>query len=57
MAFPLDDTWCLVEYDVLVEIVVENTNWLNAYSWIKVGFYHTANPSKQLVDALSKFQL
>ncbi|WP_318477029.1 hypothetical protein [Photobacterium leiognathi] len=52
MAFPVKDNWCLIEHDVLVELVRIHTNWLNTSSWIDNGNYHSASPGKQLLNAI-----
>ena len=52
MAFPLSGSWCLIEHDQLLSIVLENTKFLDTKSWSK-GEYSTGNPSQQLRQALS----
>lgn len=53
MTFPYKDCWYLIAHDQLVSIVEENSNWLNTKSWLDKGIYHSAAPSKQLLDAIS----
>ena len=57
ITFPIDGTWYLIEHDTLVELVSHATNWLNTESWIKVGQYTSAKPSKQLIKELEKYGL
>lgn len=57
IAFPLDDGWCLVEHDELINIIGRFTNWLNTSSWTEEGQYHTSKPSKALIEALKPHTL
>ena len=52
MAFPISDSWCLIEHDTLVKLIDNNTNWLNTDSWRVNGLYSSASPSQQLIQAL-----
>ncbi|MDQ2070656.1 hypothetical protein [Natronospira bacteriovora] len=57
LAFPVDDTWYLIEHDKLVELVRENTNWLETESWCERGGYSAARPNRALFDALQESRL
>ncbi len=57
MAFPLDENWYLIEHDTLIKKVGKHTNWLNTDSWVNKGVYHSAAPSTQLMQSLSKYKL
>ena len=57
MAFPLVDSWCLVDHDTLVTIVGKTTRWLVSPSWVADDHYHSAKPSKALIDALAPYTL
>ncbi|NRA39110.1 MAG: hypothetical protein HRU15_13280 [Planctomycetes bacterium] len=48
MTFSCHDHWYLIKHDDLIEHIRTTTNWLNTDSWVKEGFYHSANPNKQL---------
>ena len=52
MAFPILDSWCLIEHDTLVKLIDNNTNWLNTDSWLVNRMYSSASPSKRLIQAL-----
>ena len=52
MAFPISDSWCLIEHDALVELVGNNTNWLNTVSWLDNGMYSSKSPNQRLLQAL-----
>lgn len=52
IAFPLLQSWCLVEHDRLVSLVGSTTPWLRTESWLGKGCYHSASPSQDLVNAL-----
>ncbi len=54
VAFPLQQSWCLVEHDHLVELIKHHTPWLQTESWLVKGCYHTATPSKALAEALKE---
>ena len=54
MAFPIKNKWCLINHDDLVGLVRDNTNWLNTASWNDGGNYHSASPSKKLLEAISE---
>ena len=58
VAFPHKDDWYLVEHDVLVKELGRNTKCLQTPSWNKKnGFYHTAAPSRKVIEALKDFRL
>ena len=58
IAFPIGETWCVIEHDELVRIVGETTNWLNSeISWIGKGEFHSLSPSKALCARLSDYVL
>ncbi|EPE6127672.1 hypothetical protein ACSKGD_004550 [Vibrio parahaemolyticus] len=54
MAFPIGKDWCVISHDHLVELVDVHTNWLNTESWLDKGIYHSAKPSKVLLEAISE---
>lgn len=54
MVFPVTDGWCLINHDELVKIVGNTTNWLNTSSWKDKGIYHSASPSKVLIQAIGQ---
>lgn len=57
IAFPVNNTWCLIEHDKLIEIVGQSTHWLQTKSWIENGQYHSGKPSRQLVQQLREYML
>jgi hypothetical protein len=57
MAFPIGNSWHLVEHDHLLELIKEHTTWLTTESWRKAGGYSSANPNPSLVRVLSKYRL
>ena len=57
MAFPVNDSWYLVEHDRLVEIVSKTTNWLNSDSWLVHGGYSSKSPNKTLLAGLANAKL
>ncbi|HEY8872528.1 MAG TPA: hypothetical protein VIM52_05830 [Stellaceae bacterium] len=58
IAFPANHHWYLVEHDILVQKVTQNSpSWLNTESWIDVGCYHSANPGTALLQSLSGHRL
>ena len=57
VCFPLDDSFCLIQHEELIELVGKNTNWLNSSSWVNDGGYSSANPNKELKEKLNSFLL
>ncbi len=57
MAFPIKNSWCLIEHDLLVTMVGNNTNWLNTDSWLTKGQYHSASPSQKLLQSINNYVL
>ena len=57
MNFPCQGTWYLVPHDKLVELVGQNTNWLNTSSWQDNGLYNSTNPSPVLLERLLPYAL
>ena len=57
MSFPLKEHWCLIHHDKLIELVASSTNWLNTESWQVKGCYHSASPSKQLLELIQPYVL
>jgi hypothetical protein len=52
MSFPISGRWYLIEHDVLVQLVSENTNWLNTESWLSSGSYSSGKVSQSLQEKL-----
>lgn len=52
IAFPISDSWCLIEHDRLIELVGQTTNWLNTDSWCVKGGYNSQSPNKKSTQAL-----
>ncbi len=57
MAFPVHNTWYLIEHDNLVALVKKHTTWLTSESWQKRGTYSSMNPNPKLVAALERSKL
>ena len=57
VAFPISESWYLIEHDVLVDLIGENTSWLTTESWLNDGNYSSAKPSKKLIAALEASML
>ena len=58
MAFPINNSWYLIEHDELVKKIKMHTTWLTSESWLKDdGAYHTNSPNNVLVDALQDSKL
>lgn len=58
MAFPIKNTWYLIEHDNLVEMVEASTSWLSSKAWQKHdGVYSSDNPNKKLIDSLQNAKL
>ena len=57
ITFPINSQWCLIEHDVLVKLVSENTNWLNTESWLSGNSYSSGSVSKSLQAALENYVL
>lgn len=57
ITFPIKERWCLIQHDKLIDLVASSTNWLNTLSWQDSGCYHSASPSKQLIELLQPYVL
>ena len=57
MAFPINDSWHLIEHDELVSIVKMHTAWLNSESWQKHGAYSADKRNKKLIAVLQSSEL
>ena len=57
IAFPLREHWYLIEHDTLIDVISIHTNWLKTASWIQKGAYHSASPSKLLMQNLVGYKL
>ena len=57
ICFPVHECWYLMPHDKLVEVVSERTGWLESRSWNERGEYHSANPSRYLLEGISEFVL
>lgn len=51
------DRWYLIEHDELVDILRENTTYLETQSWKTVGAYSSGKVSRHLLGILSRFEL
>ena len=49
--------WYLIPHDKLLEVVRDQTTWLDTRSWKVEGNYHSRNPSKCLLEGISKYEL
>lgn len=52
MAFPIDNSWCLIEHDELLDLVSKNTVWLQSQAWAKTKAYSSGSINKRLKLAL-----
>ena len=57
LEFPVRGIYCRIPHDTLVQIVSEETPWLESMSWRDAGWYSSASPSKALVKRLQPFEL
>jgi len=57
MAFPSNNSWYLIRHDLLVEHIAVHTGWLNTDSWEDKGAYHSASPSRVLLNSIEEFKL
>ena len=57
MTFPYNDNWYLIHHEELVEIIGNNSNWLETDSWKNKGLYSSANPSKRIMEAINHAKL
>lgn len=59
MAFPVESkkSWYLVKHDDLVKIVGESSTWLRSDSWTEKGWYSSAAPGQELMNALDEFKI
>ncbi len=57
IAFPVKKTWYLVSHDKLVRVVGKATSWLSTVSWTRDRLYSSRNPSKELLNRLSRYAL
>ncbi|MFA5983801.1 MAG: hypothetical protein WC782_07265 [Methylococcaceae bacterium] len=57
LAFPIGGDWYLVEHDELLNLVSNNTIWLNSVAWNKTGAYSSGSINRQLKEALQQYAL
>jgi hypothetical protein len=58
IAFPIKETWYLVEHDTLVHLVGKHSNWLNTLAWRpRNGKYHSKGPNSTLLESLGTYAL
>ena len=57
VAFPIAESWYLIEHEVLINLIAANTSWLITPSWLNDGNYSSAKPSKKLIAALEMSKL
>jgi hypothetical protein len=57
IAFPINNSWYLIDHDILTKLIKKHTNWLDSDSWRQKGYYHSASPSKALIESLKKYKL
>lgn len=57
MSFPVNGDWFLIEHDRLLDIIQHSTDWLHSNAWQHEGNYHSAKPSKALIEALTNYML
>ncbi len=57
MAFPIKNSWYLIEHDELVNSIKLQTSWLASESWLNHGGYSSNNPNKQLIAVLESSKL
>ncbi len=57
VAFPLQDSWYLIDHDELVSLMGEHTDRLESRSWQKDGLLHSAKPSQKLINSIEKYML
>ena len=56
MAFPVEDSWCLISHDTLLTFP-EIKKWLTSPSWLDSGSYSAPSVSKRLQIALESYIL
>ena len=57
IAFPLVQSWYMIEHDVLIERAGQATNWLNTESWLTRGLYSSDSPSISLLKNIEEYKL
>ncbi len=57
IAFPAYGDWYLISHDELVELIKQQTNWLNTTSWVENGNYSARSPSRALLKAMSEYRI
>ena len=62
MCFPVEKDghptrWYLIPHDKLLEVAVEQSDWLDTRSWKVEGYYNSGNPSECLLDAISNYEI
>ena len=57
MAFPIDEYWCVIHHDKLIDLVKEHTPWLNSDVWKNTKRYTSGSPNKKLKLALQQYVL
>ena len=57
MAFPIKDTWYLIEHDQLVDFCGAHASYLDTEEWNTNGWYSTATANPRLLEVLEPFAL
>ncbi len=57
LEFPVKGITYRIPHETLVQIVSEETPWLESRSWKVDGWYSSANPSKAMVKRLQPFEI
>lgn len=57
MTFPVRGAWYLVPHEVLLDLVMQNSNVANTKIWQEKGLHFTASPSAKLMALLKPFAL
>ena len=53
IAFPIKQQWCLIEHDILVELVKTHTEW----KWEDEGIRHPPAVPKKLLSLLEEYMI
>lgn len=57
MAFPIDNDWYYIKHDELIDIIRDNSTWLDSNSWENDGDYHSERGNSELRAALEEHKL
>ena len=57
MAFPLNDGWCIIHHETLLELVGLHTVWLKSDAWKNTKSYSSKSVNKHLKYALENHVL